>query len=121
MIFFIATIFIAQLIIVGHIVFFIISADNKVNLLITKFDDYSLVLEDLMQIAKEISEDTKTLTVLYKDNIRKNSYKFVFNKSRNIIESLIVLLVKPRYKKIWVSIKLGLNLAKKLIKSKNMV
>ena len=50
MIFFIATIFIAQLIIVWHIVFFIISADNKVNLLITKFDGYSVVLEDLMQI-----------------------------------------------------------------------
>lgn len=121
MIFFIATIFIAQVIIVWNIVFFIISLDNKVIALSNDVESYSEILPDLMQTIKEMTSDINTmLPEIYKSFVKKRN-KLVLNELKSILESLAIVLLKPQYKKLFVGLKLGTKLTKKLIKLKNML
>ncbi len=121
MIFFIATIFIAQVIIVWNIVFFIISLDNKVIALSNEVESYSEILPEMVQTIKEMTSDINTLLPdIYKSFVKKRN-KLVLNKLKSIIESLAVILLKPQYRKIVVGLKIGTKLTKKLIKQKNML
>lgn len=121
MIFFIATIFIAQVIIIWNIVFFIISLDNKVIALSNDIESYSEILPDLMQTIREMTSDINTmLPEIYKSFVKKRN-ELVLNKLKSILESLAIVLLKPQYKKIFVGLKLGTKLTKKLIKLKNML
>lgn len=121
MIFFIATIFIAQVIIVWNIVFFIISLDNKVIALSNDIESYSEILPDLIQTIREMTSDINTmLPEIYKSFVKKRN-ELVLNKLKSILESLAIVLLKPQYKKIFVGLKLGTKLTKKLIKLKNML
>lgn len=121
MIFFIATIFIAQVIIIWNIVFFIISLDNKVIALSNDIESYSEILPDLMQTIREMTSDINTLLPdIYKSFVKKRN-ELVLNKLKSILESLAIVLLKPQYKKIFVGLKLGTKLTKKLIKLKNML
>ncbi len=121
MIFFIATIFIAQVIIIWNIVFFIISLDNKVIALSNDIESYSEILPDLIQTIREMTSDINTmLPEIYKSFVKKRN-ELVLNKLKSILESLAIVLLKPQYKKIFVGLKLGTKLTKKLIKLKNML
>lgn len=121
MIFFIATIFIAQVIIIWNIVFFIISLDNKVIALSNDIESYSEILPDLMQTIRKMTSDINTmLPEIYKSFVKKRN-ELVLNKLKSIFESLAIVLLKPQYKKIFVGLKLGTKLTKKLIKLKNML
>ena len=121
MIFFIATIFIAQVIIIWNIVFFIISLDNKVIALSNDIESYSEILPDLIQTIREMTSDINTmLPGIYKSFVKKRN-ELVLNKLKSILESLAIVLLKPQYKKIFVGLKLGTKLTKKLIKLKNML
>ena len=121
MIFFIATIFIAQVIIIWNIVFFIISLDNKVIALSNDIESYSEILPDLMQTIREMTSDINTmLPEIYKSFVKKRN-ELVLNKLKSILESLAIVLLKPQYKKMFVGLKLGTKLTKKLIKLKNML
>lgn len=121
MIFFIATIFIAQVIIVWNIVFFIISLDNKVIALSNDIESYSEILPDLIQTIREMTSDINTmLPEIYKSFVKKRN-ELVLNKLKSILESLAIVLLKPQYKKMFVGLKLGTKLTKKLIKLKNML
>ena len=121
MIFFIATIFIAQVIIVWNIVFFIISLDNKVIALSNDIESYSEILPDLIQTIREMTSDINTmLPEIYKSFVKKRN-ELVLNKLKSIFESLAIVRLKPQYKKIFVGLKLGTKLTKKLIKLKNML
>lgn len=121
MIFFIATIFIAQVIIIWNIVFFIISLDNKVIALSNDIESYSEILPDLIQTIREMTSDINTmLPEIYKSFVKKRN-ELVLNKLKSILESLAIVLLKPKYKKIFVGLKLGTKLTKKLIKLKNML
>jgi len=121
MIFFIATIFIAQVIIVWNIVFFIISLDNKVIALSNDVESYSEILPELVHTIREMTSDINTmLPEIYKSFVRKRN-KLVLNKLKSIVESLTIILLKPQYRKLFVGLKLGTKLTKKLIKLKNML
>ena len=121
MIFFIATIFIAQVIIIWNIVFFIISLDNKVIALSNDIESYSEILPDLIQTIREMTSDINTmLPEIYKSFVKKRN-ELVLNKLKSILESLAIVLLKPQYKKMFVGLKLGTKLTKKLIKLKNML
>ena len=121
MIFFIATIFIAQVIIIWNIVFFIISLDNKVIALSNDIESYSEILPDLIQTIREMTSDINTLLPdIYKSFVKKRN-ELVLNKLKSILESLAIVLLKPQYRKIFVGLKLGTKLTKKLIKLKNML
>ena len=121
MIFFIATIFIAQVIIVWNIVFFIISLDNKVIALSNDIESYSEILPDLIQTIREMTSDINTmLPEIYKSFVKKRN-ELVLNELKSILESLAIVLLKPKYKKMFVGLKLGTKLTKKLIKLKNML
>ncbi len=121
MIFFIATIFIAQVIIVWNIVFFIISLDNKVIALSNDIESYSEILPDLIQTIREMTSDINTmLPEIYKSFVKKRN-ELVLNELKSILESLAIVLLKPQYKKMFVGLKLGTKLTKKLIKLKNML
>lgn len=121
MIFFIATIFIAQVIIVWNIVFFIISLDNKVIALSNDIESYSEILPDLIQTIREMTSDINTmLPEIYKSFVKKRN-ELVLNELKSILESLAIVLLKPQYKKLFVGLKLGTKLTKKLIKLKNML
>lgn len=121
MIFFIATIFIAQVIIIWNIVFFIISLDNKVIALSNDIESYSEILPDLIQTIREMTSDINTmLPEIYKSFVKKRN-ELVLNKLKSILESLAIVLLKPQYRKIFVGLKLGTKLTKKLIKLKNML
>lgn len=121
MIFFIATIFIAQVIIVWNIVFFIISLDNKVIALSNDIESYSEILPDLIQTIREMTSDINTmLPEIYKSFVKKRN-ELVLNELKSILESLTIVLLKPQYKKMFVGLKLGTKLTKKLIKLKNML
>lgn len=121
MVFFIATIFIAQVIIIWNIVFFIISLDNKVIALSNDIESYSEILPDLIQTIREMTSDINTmLPEIYKSFVKKRN-ELVLNKLKSILESLAIVLLKPQYKKMFVGLKLGTKLTKKLIKLKNML
>ncbi len=121
MIFFIATIFIAQVIIVWNIVFFIISLDNKVIALSNDIESYSEILPDLIQTIREMTSDINTmLPEIYKSFVKKRN-ELVLNELKSILESLAIVLLKPQYKKMFVGLKIGTKLTKKLIKLKNML
>lgn len=121
MIFFIATIFIAQVIIVWNIVFFIISLDNKVIALSNDIESYSEILPDLIQTIREMTSDINTMIPeIYKSFVKKRN-ELVLNELKSILESLAIVLLKPQYKKMFVGLKLGTKLTKKLIKLKNML
>ncbi|HBX35697.1 MAG TPA: hypothetical protein DEF63_08110 [Cyanobacteria bacterium UBA11440] len=121
MIFFIATIFIAQVIIVWNIVFFIISLDNKVIALSNDIESYSEILPDLIQTIREMTSDINTmLPEIYKSFVKKRN-ELVLNELKSILESLAIVLLKPQYKKMFVGLKLVTKLTKKLIKLKNML
>ncbi len=121
MIFFIATIFIAQLIIVWNIVFFLISVDNKVNVLITNVESYSEILPELLSTFREITSDINKMLPLLREKFIKHRNKFVMNEFKTVLESLALIMFKPQYKKLLVGIKIGTKLTKKLIKAKNML
>ena len=121
MIFFIATIFIAQIIIVWNIVFYLISLDNNINALILKFDGYAEDLPEIMSTIREMSSDISKMLPLIKEKLVKHRNKFILRELKNVVESLALITFKPQYKKLLVGVKIGLKLTKKLIKVKNMV
>lgn len=121
MIFFIATIFIAQIIIVWNIVFCLISIDNKINNTILLFDGYAADLPEMLSVIKEMTEDVCKMIQLIKCRLVKYRNKFILCRSRSIAENLALLMFKPKYKKLLVGIKLGIKVTKKLIKRKNMI
>ena len=85
MIFFIATIFIAQVIIIWNIVFFIISLDNKVIALSNDIESYSEILPDLIQTIREMTSDINTmLPEIYKSFVKKRN-ELVLNKLKSIL------------------------------------
>lgn len=121
MIFFIATIFIAQLIIVWNIVFYLLALDNKINCLTLKFDSYSEDLPEIMSTLREMTYDISQILPLIKEKIIKHRNKFIFKELKNVAESIALITFKPQYKKLLVGAKIGLKLTKKLIKAKNMI
>lgn len=121
MIFFIATIFIAQLIIVWNIVFYLVSLDNKINILILKFDSYSEDLPEMMTTIREMSSDVSKMLPLIKEKLIKRRNRFILKELKKIAEGVALIAFKPQYKKLLVGAKIGLKLTKKLIKAKNML
>lgn len=121
MIFFIATIFIAQIIIVWNIVFFLISIDNKVNVLTANVESYSEILPELLSTFREITSDINKMLPLIREKFIKDRNKFIMNEFKTVLESIALITFKPQYKKLLVGLKIGTKLTKKLIKAKNML
>lgn len=121
MIFFIATIFIAQIIIVWNIVFYLVALDNRINLLTLRFESYAEDLPEMMSTVREMTSDISKMLPLIKEKLIKHRNRFFLKKLKNITESVALILFKPKYKKLLVGVKIGLKLTKKLIKAKNMV
>ncbi|MBR3889879.1 hypothetical protein IKJ53_05130 [bacterium] len=121
MIFFIATIFISQIIIVWNIVFYLVSLDKKVNALTVQVISYNEVLPDLVSTFKEITEDVKQIVPLFCEKIIKRRNRVVFQELKAVLESLALIFFKPKYKKLLVGARVGSRVIKKLIKEKNML
>lgn len=121
MIFFIATIFIAQLIIVWNIVFYLVALDNKINILTLKFDGYAQDLPEIMATIREMSSDISKMLPLIKEKLIKRRNKFILKELKNVAESVALIAFKPQHKKLLIGVKIGLKLTKKLIKAKNMI
>lgn len=121
MIFFIATIFIAQIIIVWNIVFYLVALDNRINLLTLQFEGYAADLPELMSTVREMTSDVSKMLPLIKEKLVKQRNRFIIKELKNVAESFALILFKPKYKKLLVGVKIGLKLTKKLIKAKNMV
>lgn len=121
MIFFIATIFISQIIIVWNLVFYLISVDKKVNALTLKVLSYNEVLPELVSTFREITEDVKNIVPLVTKKIVKRRNKIIFNELKTILESLALVFLKPKYKKLLVGVRVGSRLINKLKKHENML
>lgn len=121
MIFFIATIFIAQIIIVWNIVFYLVALDNRINLLTLRFESYAEDLPEMMSTVREMTSDVSKMLPLIKEKLVKHRNRFILKELKNVAESVALILFKPKYKKLLVGVKIGLKLTKKLIKAKNMV
>lgn len=121
MIFFIATIFIAQIIIVWNIVFYLVALDNRINLLTLRFESYAEDLPEMMSTVREMTSDVSKMLPLIKEKLIKHRNRFIIKELKNVAESVALILFKPKYKKLLVGVKIGLKLTKKLIKAKNMV
>jgi predicted PurR-regulated permease PerM len=121
MIFFIAIIFIAQIIIVWNIANFLISFDNKINCLTLNIKDLNNDLPEIMDTLKLISDDINYILEKIHKEIIKHRNKIIINKLKSTIEALSLILLKPKYKKLVIILSLGKKLTKKLIKLKNVV
>lgn len=121
MIFFIATIFIAQIIIVWNIVFYLVALDNRINLLTLRFESYSEDLPEMMSTIREMTSDVSKMLPLIKEKLVKHRNRFIIKELKNVAESIALIAFKPQYRKLLVGAKIGLKLTKKLIKAKNMV
>ncbi|MCM1265745.1 MAG: hypothetical protein NC200_06055 [Candidatus Gastranaerophilales bacterium] len=116
MIFLIATVFIAQIVILVNIVLWAISLDKKVRVLSAKIEQDNTKLEKRINAIKEISEGIKIILPHLIKKIVKKRNNIIFKILIELLQGSVLVFFKPKYKKLLLGIKLGLAVAKDLSK-----
>lgn len=121
MIFLIATVFIAQIIIFVNIVTWAISLDNKVRVLSAKIEQDNEKLQKRFVAIREITEGLKEIIPSLDEKILKKRNHFILKWLKSILQGTVLVFFKPKYKKLFLGLKLGMTVARDLSKSENML
>ena len=116
MIFLIATVFIAQIIILVNIVTWVISLDAKVKLLSAKIEQDNDKFQRRIVAIREITEGLKEILPNMDKKFRKKRNRFIFKWLKTFLRGTVLIFFKPKYKKVLLGLDLGLTVAKDLSK-----
>ena len=116
MIFLIATVFIAELIIICNIVQFIIKTDKAVCGLTAQVEKRRMILKWRMNALREIAEGFNEICPKLLVKFKKTKRNILVRAANELAQSIILLFFKPKYKKILLGTKTGIGMAKKLLR-----
>ena len=116
MFYLIATVFIAELIILYNVVLFLIQTDRQVCLLTTQIDQGRSKLENRMSAITKLSESINEVFPIIRKKLVKTRRNITIRTFNSLAQSIILIFFKPKYKKILLGIKTGVGVARKLLK-----
>lgn len=112
----ISTVFIAELIILYTVVKFLLETDNKIRSLTQHVDKRRTILKWRYKTVTDITEGINEIfpTVLRKLNKTKNN--LIIKYCSELFQFIILIFFKPKYKKLLIGTKTGVNITRKLLK-----
>ena len=116
MIFLIAIVFIAQIVILVNIVQWAISLDKKVRVLSTKVESDNTRLKKRVEAIKDICEGIKIILPHLIQKIIKKRNNIIFKILLELLQGSVLVFFKPKYKKLLLGLKLGMAVARDLSK-----
>jgi len=117
MFFLITTVFIAQVVIVINILYFLINTDKKVLSLLKITEKNSTKLKWRIRLISEISDGINhTLIPKYIKNINIKREDITINLLRKVLQSGLIFSLKG-YRKIYLGLKIGYFFGKAFLKS----
>lgn len=121
MTFLIAIVFIAQIIIFVNIVTWAVVLDNKVRVLSAKIEQDNEKLEKRFVAIREITEVINEIVASVEEKVVKKRNRYILKWLKTILQGTVLVFFKPKYRKIFLGVKLGMNLVRDLSKSENML
>ncbi len=116
MIYFIGIIFIAELIILYHLVLFLIKTDKKVCLATEHVNKRRMILKWRMKAITEITDGLNEIAPILERKFRKSKRNLIVRFVSEGVQGIILLFFKPKYKKVLLGIKTGISMTRKLLK-----
>jgi len=117
MIFLIATVFTAQLVLLVNIVIWLVSADKKVCGLSDKISAGYEKLEWRLKAIKQITADINIILPHIIKKLKRKRMNLIVRGLNEFLQSIILLFFKPKYKKILLAVKIGAGALKDIAKS----
>ena len=118
MVYLITIVFIAQIIILLNILCFLLKADKKVLSLTKKFDKGRTKLKWRLRAVSEISSDINKYiipSIIRKIDLKRQD--LLIRLIKNSLQGSAVFMVKNKYKKLLVGLKIGYFFGKGLLKT----
>lgn len=116
MIYLIAIVFIAELIILYNIVLFLIKTDKKVCLATEHVNKRRMILKWRMASITEITEGLNEIAPILKRKFDKSKRNLIVKTLNETLQGIIFLFFKPKYKKALLGLKTGISMTRKLLK-----
>ena len=116
MIYLISILFIAEVIILFEVVRFLIKIDKQVCLINAFINRRRILIRWRMETVKEITEGLNKIAPDIMERAKQKRTELLITQAKEIAEYVIILFFKPRYKKMLLSAKTGIRVAKKLLK-----
>ncbi|MCR5266082.1 MAG: hypothetical protein K6E29_05750 [Cyanobacteria bacterium RUI128] len=116
MIFFIAIVFISELIILFTVVNLILKTDRRVRVLTRYIDRKRARLKWNLMIIKEITEDICGIIPLFLKALEKTKMNIAIRILNEGLQGSVLLFFKPKYKKLLLAFKTGFGVSRKLLK-----
>lgn len=121
MFFLIAVIFIIQIVLLSASVFWLLSLDVKILMLSDALESYNSWFASRAGSIEGIFSDIKLLIERFQNKLRKKKKRFIIGQIINIIEWILILLIKNKNKKFLLGYKIAKTLSEELSLFKNMV
>jgi len=116
MIFLTAIVFIAEIIIVSHIIDFLVKFDKKVCMAADYVDRRRNILKWRMLALVDIATGINEISPKILKKLQKSKRNITFRLINECSQGLILLFFRPKYKKIILSIKALIGFGKKILK-----
>lgn len=116
MIFFTGIVFIAELIILSTLIVFIVNTDRKVCALTEHIEKRRMILKWRMSALTEISQGINEILPNIIKKIKKSKRNLIVRSLSEMAQGTILLLFKPKYKKLLIGAKTGIGVVRKLLK-----
>lgn len=116
MIYFIGIVFIAELIILYHIVLFLIRTDKKVCLATEHVNKRRMILKWRMRAITEITDGLNEIAPILERKFHKSKRNLIVRIANDALQGIILLFFKPKYKKALLGLKTGVNVTRKLLR-----
>ncbi len=116
MIFLIVIVFIAQLVILVNILTFLIKADKSVLLATDNIEKSRARLKWRMFAIKDITSGLNEIYPKLLIKMERKKRNMIIRTINEVLQSIILLFFKPKYKKMLMGLKIGVGVAKDLLK-----
>ena len=116
MFYLIATVFIAELIILYNVVLFLVRTDRQVCLLTTQIDEGRPKLEKRMTAITKISEGINEIFPIILNKLAKTRRNIIIRTLNELAQGMVLIFFKPKYKKILLGLKTGAGVIRKFLK-----
>ena len=116
MIFFTGLIFIAELIILYSLVVFIVNTDKKVCALTEHVEKRRMILRWRMETLTEIAQGINEILPNIVKKLKKSRRNLIIRGVKDMTQSVMLLLFRPKYKKMLIGAKVGIGVVRKFLK-----
>lgn len=116
MIYLISIVFIAELIILYHLASFLIKADKAVCIVTEHVNKRRMILKWRLLTIKDITEGINEIFPTLVKKAKKTKRNIIVSILTEILQSIILIFFKPKYKKMLLGAKTGIRVAKKILK-----